>query len=248
MSVETKPIENPLANHPVASHEQWLTARLALLAEEKEHIRNHDRIAAARRDLPWVKIDKPYVFEDPDGLVGLADLFDGRSQLLVYHFMFAQDWDEGCTGCSFWSDHVDAARQHFEHNDLSFAAVSRAPIDKLEKYRERMGWTFRWVSSKDSDFNFDFHVSANSEEVAANKMYYNFTVSDGAEEELPGISVFYKDESGQIFHTYSGYSRSGEAQLGAYTFLDLAPKGRNEETNLMDWVKRHDCYEDGNSG
>ena len=155
----------------MVSPEEWVAARVELLAMEKEHTRRYDEIREARLRLPWVKLEKPYVFEGADGLVSLADLFQGRSQLFVYHFMFGNDWEEGCTGCSFWADHVDAARQHFEHNDLSFVAVSRAPYEKLAKYKKRMGWKFNWVSSHDSDFNFDFHVSANDAEKAADRMY-----------------------------------------------------------------------------
>lgn len=231
----------------VVTREEWIHARRALLAREKELIRAQEKLAESRRALPWVKVDKSYILEGTEGEVTLSDLFEGRSQLFVYHFMFGPDWDEGCTGCSFLCDHVDAARQHFEHNDLSFVAVSRGPLDKLQTYRKRMGWKFRWVSSANTDFNYDYNVSFPPERAVNGKIFYNFETTDAEIDELPGYSVFYKSEDGQIYHTYSSYSRGGEALLGAYAFLDAAPKGRNENGpnfNLMDWVKRHDCYEE----
>ncbi|GEP45308.1 DUF899 domain-containing protein [Brevifollis gellanilyticus] len=234
--------------HPIASQEGWLEARLALLAQEKAHTRAGEEIARQRRALPWVKITKDYVFDSTEGKVSLADLFDGRSQLFVYHFMFGPEWDEGCTGCSYLCDHVDAARQHFEHNDLSFVAISRGPLEKLQEYRRRMGWKFRWVSAANTDFNFDFHVSFPPEREHEGRITYNFGTIDAIPDldELSGSSVFFKDEDGQIYHTYSAYSRGDEVLLGAYNFIDMAPKGRNENgpnKNLMDWVKRHDRYE-----
>jgi predicted dithiol-disulfide oxidoreductase (DUF899 family) len=233
--------------HDVVSQEKWIEARRALLAEEKAWTRERDRLAEKRRALPWVKVEKNYVFEAADGRrLTLADLFDGRSQLVVYHFMFGPDWEEGCPGCSLLSDQVDGARQHFEHNDVSFVAVSRAPIAKLEAYRKRMGWTFRWVSSGGSDFNFDYHVSF-PEGTRARGVFYNFEQQDDPEmDELPGVSIFYKDDDGAIYHTYSTYGRGAEVFLPVYSWLDVVPKGRNETKNgnLMDWVKRHDRYED----
>ncbi|MDB6004441.1 MAG: thioredoxin [Prosthecobacter sp.] len=241
-----------MTTHPIVSQEEWIEARRALLAKEKAHMDANDELARQRRELPWVQITKPYLFDIPTGQVSLADLFDGRSQLFLYHFMFGPDWEEGCTGCSFLCDHVDGARQHFEHHDLSFVAVSRGPIAKLEEYRQRMGWQFRWVSAEHTDFNQDFHVSFPPESVKDGKITYNFTTQDYSadSEELPGFSVFYKDAEGQIFHTYSSFSRGGEALLGAYQFIDQTPLGRMEKVNgnLMDWVKRHDRYEnDGRS-
>ncbi len=234
--------------HSIVSQEEWQTAAKALLAKEKEHSRAGDEIARQRRELPWVKITKNYVFDSTEGKVSLADLFDGRSQLFVYHFMFGPDWDEGCTGCSFLCDHVDGARQHFEHHDLTFVAVSRGPLQKLQEYKKRMGWEFRWVSSGNTDFNYDFNVSFPPERVKNGKITYNLETMDAGEdtEELPGMSIFYKDEDGQIYHTYSSFGRGGEALLGAYSFIDMTPKGReeNKNGNLMDWVKRHDRYED----
>jgi predicted dithiol-disulfide oxidoreductase (DUF899 family) len=229
----------------IVSKEEWLAARRALLQREKAHLKAQDDLTTQRRELPWMLVDKEYVFDGPNGQHSLSDLFQGRSQLFVYHFMFGPEWEEGCTGCSFLCDHVDGARQHFEQNDLSFVAVSRGPLDKLESYRRRMGWRFQWVSSARCDFNYDFHVSFPPERVVDGKIFYNFESADAEIDELPGFSVFYKAEDEAIYHTYSGYSRAGGGFLGAYAFLDVAPKGRQENGphfNLMDWVKRHDCY------
>jgi predicted dithiol-disulfide oxidoreductase (DUF899 family) len=233
---------------PVVSQAEWLAARLELLAKEKEVTRARDAVAAMRRKLPWVKVEKPYVFESIDGPRTLADLFEGRSQLIVQHFMFGPEWEAGCVGCSFKADHVDAARVHLEHHDVSFAAISRAPLAKIDAYRRRMGWQFAWVSSSGSDFNFDFHVSFDKEAAAreGGKVAYNFTRIDYESDELPGQSVFYRDETGTVFHTYSTYARGDELLVGAYNYLDLTPKGRNEvgpSGTLMDWVKRHDEYD-----
>ena len=230
--------------HDIGSKEEWLEARRALLAEEKAWTRERDRISAKRRALPWVKIDKNYVFEGENGAVSLGELFDGRSQLIVYHFMFGPEWEEGCTGCSFLSDQVDGARTHFEHHDVSYVAVSRGPLEKLQAYRKRMGWGFRWVSSHANDFNFDFNVSFPNG-TREDGVFYNFeTRPDPEVDELTGVSVFIRDEDGTIYHTYSTYGRGGEMFLAAYGWLDIVPKGRNEPVrgNLMDWVKRHDRY------
>jgi len=232
--------------HEIVSRAEWLEASRALLAEEKAWTRERDRISARRRALPWVKLEKDYMFEGSDGPVALAELFDGRSQLIVYHFMFAPEWDEGCTGCSFLSDQIDGARQHFEHKDVSWVAVSRAPIAKLETYRRRMGWSFRWVSSAASDFNFDFHVSF-TEDQRRHGVFYNFEEQPDPEiGELPGASVFVLGEDGAIYHTYSSYARGNETTLPAYGWIDMVPKGRDEgaDGNLGDWVKRHDSYPD----
>jgi predicted dithiol-disulfide oxidoreductase (DUF899 family) len=235
-----------MTRHEVVSEEQWITARLALLAEEKAFTRERDRLSNKRRALPWVEVKKDYVFQGTDGAVRLGDLFDGRSQLVVYHFMFGPDWEEGCPSCSLLCDHVDGARQHFEHNDVSFVAVSRGATEKLDAYRRRMGWKFRWVSSALCDFNLDFHVSfpKGSRERG---VFYNFGERPDPEiDELPGVSVFYKEADGTIYHTYSTYGRGGETFLGVYAWLDVVPKGRNEtkKGNLTDWIKRHDRYED----
>lgn len=236
------PTARDLKGHPVVSREQWLAARRKLLAQEKELTRQRDALCATRRELPWVKVEKNYVFEGPDGPVTLADLFDGRSQLIVYHFMFGPGWKEGCPGCSFLCDHVDAARQHFEHRDVAFAAVSRAPLAEFAPFKKRMGWKFRWVSSAASDFNFDYHVSYTPEEIASGKVNYNFGTIEPWGEEAHGTSVFYKDDAGEIFHTYSCHARGCEEALGTFMFMDLTPLGRNEEST-MNWIRHHDRYE-----
>jgi predicted dithiol-disulfide oxidoreductase (DUF899 family) len=234
-----------MTTHHVVTEQQWIEARRALLVEEKALTRERDRLAEKRRALPWVKVEKNYVFEGAEGGVTLAELFDGRSQLIVYHFMFGPDWEEGCPGCSLLSDQVDGPRQHFEHNDVSFVAVSRGPIGKLQTYRKRMGWTFRWVSSAANDFNFDYHVSFPEAE-RKQGVFYNFAERPDPEiDELSGVSVFCKDDDGTIYHTYSSYGRGGEMYLPVYGWLDVVPRGRNEtiKGNLTDWVRRHDRYE-----
>jgi predicted dithiol-disulfide oxidoreductase (DUF899 family) len=231
--------------HPVASREEWLAARVALLAKEKEYTRLRDRLAAERRALPWVKVDKTYVFDAPEGKRTLADLFDGRSQLVVKHFMLGPGWKDGCVGCSFGADHIGGGLVHLEHHDVSVVAVSRAPLEEIEAYKWRMGWRFRWVSSHGTDFNYDYHVSFTKDDLATGKVYYNYRMIDAGIDELPGLSVFVKDENGEVFHTYSSYGRGGEELITTYMVLDLTPKGRNEtgpHHNLMDWVKRHDEY------
>lgn len=230
--------------HQVVSREEWLTARKAHLEAEKDFTRQKDKLLEARRALPWVKVEKDYVFEGSDGPVTLAELFQGRSQLLVQHFMLGPDWKEGCAGCSFQADHVDGARQHFEHADLSFAAVSRAPIQKIETFRKRMGWTFPWVSSNANSFNFDYQVSFTEEQLKKGEAVYNYHTIDPGIDELPGQSVFYKDDDGTIYHTYSSYARGGEELIGAFNYLDMVPKGRNEPDSIMQWVRHHDRYED----
>jgi predicted dithiol-disulfide oxidoreductase (DUF899 family) len=234
-----------MTTHKVVTEQQWIEARRALLVEEKALTRERDRLAEKRRSLPWVKVEKNYVFEGAEGSVTLADLFDGRSQLIVYHFMFGPDWEEGCPGCSLLSDQVDGPRQHFEHNDVSFVAVSRGPIGRLQTYRKRMGWTFRWVSSSANDFNFDYHVSFPEGE-RKKGVFYNFEERpDPGIDELSGVSIFYKDDDGTIYHTYSSYGRGGEMYLPVYGWLDVVPRGRNETNkgNLTDWVRRHDRYQ-----
>ncbi|MET0596313.1 MAG: thioredoxin family protein [Mesorhizobium sp.] len=228
------------------SREEWIAAQKAHLEKEKELTRARDALAAARRTLPRLRIDKAYAFRGPHGEVSLADLFAGRSQLLVQHFMFAPEWEEGCVGCSFQADHVDAARQHFEQRDLSFAAVSRAPVEKIEAFRKRMGWRFTWVSSADSDFNYDFDVSFTPRQMAEGEVLYNYRLIESGSPDLPGISVFVRDEGGAIFRAASYYGRGDEVLVGAYNYLDLTPKGRDEtgaNGNLTDWVKHHDRYE-----
>lgn len=230
--------------HSVVSREEWLEARRALLQKEKEMTRMRDRINAERLALPWVKVDKDYVFTAPTGRKTLSDLFDGRSQLVIYHFMFGPDWEAGCPGCSFLADHLDGAIVHLNNHDVSFICVSRAPLDKIETYKRRMNWHFPWVSSFGSDFNFDYHVSFTREELAAGPVFYNYreTPAEQAHDELPGLSSFYRDADGTVFHTYSNYARGGEEMLGTMMILDCAPLGRNEGST-MDFVKRHDEYE-----
>jgi predicted dithiol-disulfide oxidoreductase (DUF899 family) len=231
-----------MAHHPIVSQEEWLAARRALLAKEKELTRLQDALNEQRRELPWVRIDKDYVFDTPDGRKTLAELFDGRSQLFVYHFMFGPDWKAGCVGCSFFADHIDGPNRHLMHHDLTVAVVSRAPLAKIAEYKQRMGWNFPWVSSFGSDFNYDFHVSFPKAETEKRAITYNFGTIEASGEEFPGVSVFTRDESGAVFHTYSAYARGDERGLGAYMFLDLAPKGRNEAGDMNDWIHRHDEY------
>lgn len=229
-----------------ASNEEWLKARLALLAREKEMTRLQDEVNAARRELPWVRIEKDYAFDTSTGRKTLSELFDGRSQLFVYHFMFGPDWQQGCLGCSFYCDHVDGANQHLKHHDVTFVAVSRAPLAKLLAYKKRMGWKFDWVSSEPSDFNYDFNVSFRKEDLAKGKVRYNFTEIETKMEDLPGTSIFVKDDEGNVYHTYSAFARGDERGIGTYMYLDATPKGRAENGpnfNLTDWVKRHDEYE-----
>jgi predicted dithiol-disulfide oxidoreductase (DUF899 family) len=227
----------------VVSHEEWLKERFELLAAEKEFTRQRDALTRRRMAMPWERVEKSYRFEGPNGAVTLDDLFDGRSQLIVYHFMLGPDWEEGCKSCSFWADNFDGIPIHLHHRDVTLTAVSRAPLAKIEAYRKRMGWSFPWVSSYGSDFNYDFHVSFTEEQLAAGKVDYNYGMIEGYEE-LPGVSVFYKDEKGEVFHTYSCYARGIDAVNGAYQFLDLVPKGRDEDgfESTMEWVRRHDQY------
>ena len=230
----------------VVSRQEWILARTELLAKEKELTRDRDALNAQRRELPWVKVEKEYVFETPQGKKTLAELFDGRSQLIVYHFMWRKEFGEGCVGCSFLCDHVDGMRQHLVQHDVNWVAISRAPLADLEGFKKRMGWKFPWFSSEDSDFNFDYHVSFKAQELVSGKVYYNYRETDASIEELSGQSVFYKDENGDIFHTYSTYGRGNEEVLGTYMWLDITPKGRNEtgpNHNLSDWVRHHDRYD-----
>lgn len=227
--------------HKIVSHADWLLARKALLAREKELTHLRDAVSAARRELPWEKVEKPYVFDTPTGKETLAELFDGRSQLAVYHFMLTPGFDHICPGCSFLSDHTDAARQHFEHADLAFVAISRAPLDHIERVKKRMGWSFRWVSSAGTTFNYDYGVSFTDEQISAGKADYNYG-STSSKSDLHGTSIFAKDDAGAVYHTYSCYARGNELFAGAFNWLDLAPKGRNEQ-GTMSWVRLHDEYE-----
>jgi predicted dithiol-disulfide oxidoreductase (DUF899 family) len=236
--------EVSMVNHPVVSSDRWIAERKALLAREKELTRLRDGIARERRALPWVRLEKNYVFDTPEGQRTLAELFEGRRQLLVQHFMFAPGWDQGCPSCSFMADHIDGMNVHLAHRDVTLLVVSRAPLAELERFRRRMGWQFKWVSSNGTDFNYDFGVSFTPEQVAKRTLGYNYGTSPHVNDELPGVSVFYKDEAGDIFHTYSTYGRGVEVMMGTYNMLDLTPKGRDEgEGRGMDWVRHHDRYE-----
>jgi predicted dithiol-disulfide oxidoreductase (DUF899 family) len=232
------------SNHRVASRDEWVAERKTLLAREKQLTRLRDQIARERRALPWVRVDKDYVFDTPEGRRTLAELFDGRRQLLVQHFMLAPGWEQGCPSCSFMADHTDGMNVHLAHRDVTFVAVSRAPLAEIERFRRRMGWRFKWVSSHGSDFNYDFRVSFTPEEVAGGKLHYNYGEWPFAHDEWPGISVFYKDDAGEIFHTYSTYGRGVEVMMGTYNMLDLMPKGRDERDveHKMEWVRHHDRY------
>jgi len=231
----------------VVSQAEWLEARKGLLAKEKEFTRRRDALSAERRELPWVRVEKEYVFTAPGGRQTLADLFDRRSQLIVYHFMLGPDWEEGCPSCSLLADHFDGAAVHLAQRDVTLVVVSRAPLDRIEAFKQRMGWRFKWVSSYDSDFNRDYHVSFTKEEIANGNVYYNYAASGFSSEEAPGASVFYRDAAGAIFHTYSSYARGLDILIGAYNFLDLVPKGRDEAglQHGMAWVRHHDRYAAG---
>lgn len=236
--------DNLKREHNIVSQEEWIAARKKLLKKEKESTRLLDKLSAERRKLPWVAVGKNYVFDAPGGKVTLADLFTGRSQLVIYHFMFGPDWQEGCPSCSFVSDHFDGALPHLAARDVTMAAVSRAPLAKIEAFKKRMGWRFKWVSSYGCDFNADFHVSFTAEELAQGQVNYNFTMQEFPSAEAPGLSVFYKDTAGGIFHTYSTYGRGVELLMGTYRILDLVPKGRDEDhlEFSMEWVRYHDRY------
>lgn len=241
-----KTVNENSAIHAVVSPEEWVAARQHLLAREKEFTAQRDLLNAERRRLPWVKVDKPYVFEGPQGRQTLADLFEDRSQLIIYHFMFGPGWKEGCPSCSMLADHLDGMLAHIAQRDITVAVVSRAPLAELAAFRQRMGWRFKWLSSYGSDFNHDHHVSFTKEELARGKVYYNYRMTEGGDE-LPGASVFYKDGQGNIFHTYSTYARGLELLLGAYSFIDLTPQGRDEGglPFTMAWVRHHDRYDTG---
>jgi predicted dithiol-disulfide oxidoreductase (DUF899 family) len=237
--------------HRIATRDEWLGARKLLLAKEKEHTRVSDELNRQRRELPWVRVEKEYVFDAPTGKVTLAELFDGRSQLFIKHFMMGPGTAHQCVGCSLEVDHVDGLLEHLQNHDVTYAVVARAPIEEIEAVRKRMGWRFPWVSSYQSDFNYDFNVSFTREQVASGRALYNFKQAPewaAGVEDLSGDSVFYKDESGQIFHTYSTYGRGGEQFLGIYGYLDVMPKGRNETGpyhSLTDWARPKNMYGKG---
>ena len=230
-------------NHPRVSREEWLKARIALLQKEKAFTRLRDELTRQIRELPWVRVEKPYYFDGPDGRESLGDLFGPNRQLLVYHFMLGPDWEQGCKSCSFWADNYQGIPIHLAHRDVSFVTVSRAPFQKIEQFQQRMGWRFKWVSSFETDFNFDFCVSFTENEIAAKTAFYNYTPTGEVADEMPGVSVFYKDGS-EIFHTYSTFARGLDLLNGAYNYLDLVPKGRDERAeSTMEWLRHHDRYE-----
>jgi len=229
-------------HHPIVSREERIAAREALLVKERAMTHALDALRAERRRLPWVKVEKSYVFEGPEGKCTLGDLFRGRGQLAVYHFMLTPGSDHICPGCSFTVDHVDAARRHFEQADLAFTAVSRVPLQRIKKVKQRMDWTFPWVSSDGSDFNFDFGVSFTEEDIAAGRAFYNYGTVIRNSRDMFGTSIFVKDDAGAVFHSYSTYHRGTELLMGAFNWLDLAPKGRNETGGTMNWVRLHDEY------
>jgi predicted dithiol-disulfide oxidoreductase (DUF899 family) len=232
--------------HPkAASHTEWLAARKQLLAKEKEFSRVRDELSRQRRELPWEEVEKQYLFDGPNGKETLAGLFAGRSQLIIYHFMFGPGWSAGCPSCSYLADHFDGPSIHLANRDVTLAVVSRAPLTEIEAFKNRMGWRFHWVSSFGSDFNYDYHVSFTAEEQAKGKVNYNYDLVEFPSEEGPGLSVFFKDANGKVFHTYSSYARGLDIFVGAYNFLDHAPKGRDEDglAHTMAWVRHHDRYD-----
>ncbi len=236
---------NTTVNHPVVSRDQWIAERKKLLAREKELTRLGDQIARERRALPWARIEKSYVFDAPEGRRTLADLFEGRRQLLVQHFMFVPGWEQGCKSCSYMADHNDGANVHLAQRDVTLLAVSRAPLPDIERFRQRMGWRFKWVSSQGTDFNRDFGVTFTPEEMAKGEIRYNYGTCPPHGGELPGVSIFLKDDAGEVFHTYSRYGRGVEVMMHTYNLLDLTPKGRDEDDLrfTMEWVRHHDRYE-----
>jgi predicted dithiol-disulfide oxidoreductase (DUF899 family) len=233
-----------LDNHRIVSKDEWLAARSALLKKEKEFTLLRDKLGQQQRDMPWVLVDKKYLFDGPNGKQTLSDLFDGRSQLIVYHFMYDPNWDAGCPSCSFWADNFNGIVVHLNQRDVTMIAVSKAPYSKIGEYKKRMGWNFKWVSSYDNDFNFDYHVSFTPEELSEKKAFYNYSLQDTHSPEREGVSVFYKDTAGHMFHTYSAYARGIDVLNVAYHYLDLVPMGRDEDGHEFPqfWVRRHDEY------
>jgi predicted dithiol-disulfide oxidoreductase (DUF899 family) len=229
--------------HKVVSHKDWITARKALLKKEKKFTHLREELAEQRRALPWEKVEREYVFDAPGGKQSLSDLFGGKSQLVIYQFMFPPEWEEGCPHCSFWADHYDGMLPHLKQRDVSFVVVSRAPLDKIERFKNRMGWRFEWVSSGSTDYNYDYQASFRPEDIKSGPVFYNYQAVKMRMTDREGISVFYKDKDGGIFHTYSTYARGIDAVNPTYQFLDLAPKGRDEKENFpQDWVHHHDRY------
>ena len=243
--MNTTNTDSTLANHAVVPGDLWLAARKSLLEREKQLTHLRDEVARERRALPWQRVEKTYVFDTLDGPRTLAELFDGRRQLLVQHFMFAPGWEQGCPSCSFMADHTDGMTVHLAQRDVSFVAISRATLAEIERFRQRMGWQFRWVSSNANSFNRDFHVTFTPQEVASGAIDYNYRKGPAyLTEELPGISVFYRDDAGAVFHTYSTFGRGVEVMMGTYAMLDLTPRGRDERdvAHKMEWVRHHDRY------
>ena len=232
--------------HAVVPRDEWLERRRELLVREKEFTRLRDELSRKRRDLPWVKVEKRYLFDAPDGSESLSDLFAGRSQLIVYHFMFPPDWEEGCPSCSFWADHYDGMQVHLNQRDVSFAVISRAPIAKISEFQQRMGWKFKWLSSFHTDFNYDFGASFTPQQLESGERIYNFGTLEPGETDREGASVFYRDETGTIFHTYSTYARGIDMLNTTYQWLDVVPKGRDEDhlEGPQAWVRHHDRYDD----
>jgi predicted dithiol-disulfide oxidoreductase (DUF899 family) len=229
-------------DHQIVSQDEWIEARKQHLAREKEFTRLRDQLSAERRTLPWVRVDKEYIFEGPDGKATLADLFGARSQLIVYHFMLGPDWEEGCKSCSFWADNLQGIDIHLAARDVALLTVSSAPLDRITKFKTRMGWTHKWVSCAGSDFNHDYHVTFAPQELEQGDVYYNYRWIRSSLTERPGVSVFYRDSDGTVYHTYSCYARGLDMLNGAYHYLDLAPKGRDEGGQNMTWVRLHDSY------
>ena len=237
-----------LNSHRIVSHQEWLAARTAFLAKEKEFTRLRDELSQQRRELPWEAVTKTNIFDGPNGKQTLSELFEGKSQLIVYHFMFDPAWDAGCKHCSFWADGFNDSIVHINHRDATMIAVSRAPYSKLASYEKRMGWNFKWLSAYENDFNFDYNVSFTPEEVAKKQAFYNFQMQNPGGSEHAGVSVFFKDEKGGVFYTYSAYSRGIDLLNSAYNYIDLTPKGRDEGGRNQYWVRRHDEYSSPTDG
>ncbi len=235
-----------MTNHQVVSHDEWTEARKTLLTEEKAMTRQQDELSRKQRALPWEKVEEKYIFDTPQGKKTLAQLFDGRSQLVVYHFMLGPNWEEGCPSCSYLADHFDGIPPHINQRDATFMVVSHAPLAKIQEFKQRMGWRFPWVSSYGTNFNHDYQVSFTKEDRVDGKVYYNYVMQEFPSDEAPGLSIFYRDAAGNVFHTYSTYGRGLDQLVGTYTLLDLVPKGRDEGglQNTMSWVKHHDKYVD----
>lgn len=232
-------------DHPVVSRDRWIAERKVLLEREKELTRLRDRIAGERRALPWVRLSDDYLFDTVDGPRHLSELFQGRRQLLVQHFMLGPGWEQGCKSCSFMADHLDGTAVHLAQRDITLLAVSRAPLAEIQRFRQRMGWQFAWASAHGNSFNRDFHVSFTPEERARGEVYYNYHLTAFPQDEAPGISIFFRNDAGEVFHTYSTFGRGVEVMMGTYSLIDLTPKGRDEaqQAYTMEWVRHHDRYE-----